>query len=245
MPNNTNLRLVLIGAGLVGFIAGFLAWLEQPNGFGHSMNAYDSRLVPLATWAPLACLAAAVVVWLETFRDVDMRDKALGFSGTQIAIVCGALTMCIGFGFSRLDLAYLIGPGTYLGMFTGVTMLCVGMLDQYRSMQSSAAKPDVTATNTATTGSSPTTTPAAPLDTPPEADVQPAVDDETAATTQPGTPQPPTPADDAAAADADPVADEASETTEAPSIPAEESGRTPADPEAGQDATEWPAPRQQ
>ncbi len=125
-------RVFLLLAAALGTISGFLPWLSYPVGAGPSYSALSGQLFPLATWAPLACLAALLLGLLDTFSPDTLPDEVLGFRIIQLVTVCGLITTLVAVGMVQLDLSYETGFGAVLSFLCGVSILCLALLEEHQ-----------------------------------------------------------------------------------------------------------------
>jgi len=110
-------EIVVLAAGAVGLIAAFLPFYKN----GESANSFDEGLFPVATLIALFVVAAAVLVALVKFANVNLSAGVLGFGFVQ-------LLLALGFFAAILAIAFLIaekgsvdfGFGYYLLLIAGV-----------------------------------------------------------------------------------------------------------------------------
>ena len=106
-------EIVVMAAGGVALIASFLPFysIENPfDGGDESFNAWSGDipvLFPVATLIAIAAIAAAVLVALNKFANMDLSAGILGFGFVQ-------LLMLLGFFSTLVALAYLLqDKGTF------------------------------------------------------------------------------------------------------------------------------------
>lgn len=129
-------QVLVMAAGLLMFVWGFLPWYSDPA--GGSYNAWSTATIPglllTATWVPLLSLPIAVLVAVKAFGS-GLPDRVWGFSWAQLAVVAGLFDVLITFGFlvanrSLGSFASLnLGEGLILSFITALVMLAGGILD--------------------------------------------------------------------------------------------------------------------
>lgn len=127
--NPTPGEIVILAAGVVALIASFLPFYSAPSGFGGSdLNAWDSGLFPVAWFIALFAVAAAVLVALQKFANMNF-GAVLGFTFTQILIVLGLFAAILGVGYLIVDSGfYDKGIGYWLLLLAGIASLVGAIL---------------------------------------------------------------------------------------------------------------------
>jgi hypothetical protein len=128
-------QAIVMGAGVLLFIWGFLPWYSDAGG---SANAWSQETIPglllTATWVPLLSLAIAIFVAIKVFAD-GFPDRVFGFTWPQISMVVGLFGVLISLGFlvanrSLGNLGSLsLGAGLILSLITSLVLLAGGVLD--------------------------------------------------------------------------------------------------------------------
>jgi hypothetical protein len=128
-------QLIVMGAGVLLFIWGFLPWYSDAGG---SANAWSQETIPglllTATWVPLLSLAIAIFVAIKVFAD-GFPDRVFGFTWAQLSIVVGLFGVLISLGFlvanrSLGNLGSLnLGAGLILSLITSLVLLAGAVLD--------------------------------------------------------------------------------------------------------------------
>jgi hypothetical protein len=128
-------QIMVMAAGVLMFIWGFLAWYSSPGG---SANAWSTSTIPglalTATWVPLLSLAIAVLVAIKAFGS-GLPDRVWGFSWAQLSVVVGFFDVLVTFGFlvANRSLGTIgtlsLGVGLILSFITALVMLAGAILD--------------------------------------------------------------------------------------------------------------------
>lgn len=128
-------QIIVMAAGVLMFIWGFLAWYSSP---GFSANAWSTTTIPglvlTGTWVPLLSLAIAVLVAIKAFGS-GLPDRVWGFSWAQLSVVVGLFDVLITFGFlvANRTLGTIgtlsLGIGLILSFITALVMLAGAILD--------------------------------------------------------------------------------------------------------------------
>jgi hypothetical protein len=128
-------QAIVIVAGVLLFIWGFLAWYSDAGGHVTAWGTVTiPGLLPTATWVPLLSLAIALFVAIKVFAN-GFPDTVLGFTWAQLAMVVGFIDVLISFGLlvanRRLgNLGSLdLGPGLILSFITSLVLLAGAVLD--------------------------------------------------------------------------------------------------------------------
>jgi hypothetical protein len=124
-------KIILI-AGLVLFIDGFLPWYRVSfEIFGESVsasrNAWES---PGAIWSVLAILiglAMAALVALKDLTDVQIPDNVGGVSWPRIFLGAGAATVLL-VVIKLLNESSHLGIGFYIGILAAIALAVAGFL---------------------------------------------------------------------------------------------------------------------
>jgi hypothetical protein len=124
-------KIILI-AGLVLFIDGFLPWYRVTVKFlgesaTASANAWES---PGAIWSVLAViigLAMAVAVALKDLTDVDIPDNVGGISWPKIFLGAGGATVLL-VVIKLLNESSHLGIGFYIGILAAIALAAAGFL---------------------------------------------------------------------------------------------------------------------
>jgi hypothetical protein len=110
-------EIVVMAAGALGLISAFLPFYKN----GESVTTFDEGLFPVATLIALFVVAAAVLVALVKFANMNLSAGVLGFGFLQ-------LLLALGFFAAILAIAFLIaekggadfGFGYFLLLIAGV-----------------------------------------------------------------------------------------------------------------------------
>ena len=129
-------QMLVMAAGVLMFIWGFLDWYSSP---GQGFNAWSANTIPglvlTATWVPLLSLAIAVLVGIRSFGS-GLPDRVWGFSWAQLSVVVGLFDVLITFGFLVANRSVggfgslNLGVGLILSFITALVMLAGAILDQ-------------------------------------------------------------------------------------------------------------------
>lgn len=121
-------KLTIIIGGLVVFLFSFFRWIGSGS---YSVSAWSSGLLPVATWAPLFALAAAVLVALPAFAGMKLPEKVLDFTIDQLVMVCAVFSFLIVFGYAVTDKGGTsIGFGLVICLFGAIAQLAGVFMDR-------------------------------------------------------------------------------------------------------------------
>ena len=101
-------EIVVMAAGALALISSFLPFYKN----GEDTNAWDEGLFPIATLIMIFAVAAAVLVALVKFANMNASNGFLGFGLLQLVLL-------LGFFSAILAVAFLIAPKKFeVGGFT-------------------------------------------------------------------------------------------------------------------------------
>jgi hypothetical protein len=128
-------QVLVMAAGVLMFVWGFLPWYSDPGG---SANAWSTATVPglvlTATWVPLLSMAIAIFEAIEVFGS-GLPDRVWGFSWAQLAVMVGLFNVLITFGLLVANRSLggfgtvSLGVGLILSFVTALVMLTGAILD--------------------------------------------------------------------------------------------------------------------
>ncbi|MBS1847791.1 MAG: hypothetical protein JST73_05890 [Actinobacteria bacterium] len=173
--------VVLIGAG-VAFAFSFLPWFSATFG-GATQNAWQSGLLPMATWVPVSALVVGVIVAAQVFGIFEIPEKIWDFTTDQVVFVLAALALLLSFSYLIADKGgEKVGVGLILCFLGSVAMIAGCFMDRANV----GMVPDRT-----TAGPSPVSTPT-PTPTPTPPPTSPSVPESAPESTAASDPAPPT-----------------------------------------------------
>ena len=117
-------EIVIMAGGAVTIVCSLLAFYTAPVGDG-SVNAWDSGLFPLATYAAFSGLISGGTIALRRFANVALPTHIGGFSWEQVHLLLGIFAGLIMGGYLVSDSGYGYGIG-FWGMLAGTAALIVG-----------------------------------------------------------------------------------------------------------------------
>jgi hypothetical protein len=110
-------EIIILVSGAVLLIFSFLDWYDF--GFGVGSNAWDS--FPLLTWPAIFGTAAAVLLALEKFANVNLPANVLGFTWNQLYFMAGVIAVLITLG------ALIAGDSSAIGLYLSL-LGAIGLL---------------------------------------------------------------------------------------------------------------------
>lgn len=126
-------EVIVLVAGVVMFLFGFLAWYDIGGvpaelGLDDTSNAWDQGLFPIATYVPLIGLLVAGHLALVKFASVSLPDTVGGFGWRDVYLIAALFAVLLTVGFLIADTPDK-GVGFWLdflgsiGLLVGVVML--------------------------------------------------------------------------------------------------------------------------
>jgi hypothetical protein len=132
--NPTPGKIMLIAGGAVLFIATFLDWISV-RGFSVSGTETDAFGFQ-GFWCLLIGAAVAVLVALQTFANINLPARVLGFSWNQIFIVFGVAAFLITFGLQFVDNAAI---GITLGWIASAVIVAGAFMEMQSETRSTSS----------------------------------------------------------------------------------------------------------
>jgi hypothetical protein len=116
-------RIMLIAGGAVLFIASLLKWVDVSGGdSGLSTDSFGF----LGIWCLLIGGAIAVLAALQTFGNVNLPARVLGFSWNQLYLMFGLAAFLITFG---LQFAEYSAIGQLLGWIASAVIVAGAFME--------------------------------------------------------------------------------------------------------------------
>ena len=118
----TQAEWVIVGGGVVAFLASFLPWVDIDTPFGSATrNAWsDDVLFPTYAWVGIFGLVMAAVILLRTFANVRLPSDIVGFTWTQVHLILAVFA-------AILAVSFLIG-GSNFGIGFWLSLLAAAAL---------------------------------------------------------------------------------------------------------------------
>jgi hypothetical protein len=125
--NPTPGEIVILAAGAVALIASFLPFYDPD--FGDSVSSWDDAVFPVGTLIMVFAVAAAVIVALNKFANVNITGF-LGFGVVQLLIALGFFSAILAIAFFIYDPFAGVdkGIGFWLMLLSGIASLVGGIL---------------------------------------------------------------------------------------------------------------------
>jgi hypothetical protein len=136
-------QIVIMVSGAVALISAFLPWWKVPSGFGgDDSNAFDKGLFPFATYIILIGIAMGVLAGLSAFANVNLPERVLGFTWTQVNLVLAVFAGLLAIGFLIQDSFGLDkGIGLWLGFLASAGLVTGAVMEHMQSDEVSSGAP--------------------------------------------------------------------------------------------------------
>ena len=125
-------KITLMAGAAVTFIFSFLPWYSAKGfGFKFSANAWQSGMLPIATWAPVLAIVAGFAVAAKAFKFLELPEKIWEFTVDQLVLIFSVFTLIITVSYLIMDHGGAsIGFGLILCLIGSVAMVAGFFMDK-------------------------------------------------------------------------------------------------------------------
>jgi hypothetical protein len=128
---------MLIAGGVVLFISSLLKWYSF-HSLGENGISTDGGPGLLGLWCLIIGGGTAILVALQTFANVNLPARVLGFSWNQLFLMFGLAAFLITFGRQFAD---YVGIGVTLGWISSAVMVVGAFMELQLEARSAGVPP--------------------------------------------------------------------------------------------------------